>query len=210
MTDKSLRDANVFVAVAQLEAPIGQSHGMTRLRLLDSSSAPLSTLPYFEHGDPGPIVAALAHVPELLPPTASFIGAALGPGAASTRHKEMAILRTSAIQGCQYCTRAHTVASLASGLTDEEVHALRNEQPWTESFPSEDEQALLAWIDAMASTGPVDELTWATARTRWPDHLLIELAVTIGATILLNRFATGFELPTSVDVAERLAAGGWA
>lgn len=183
---------------------------MNRLTLVDAASAPLASAPYFQDGDPGAIVAALAQVPELLAPTIGFIGAALGPGAASTRHKEMAILRTSAVQGCRYCVQAHTVVARDAGLTVEEVGVLRDQELAADGFADAAEQGLLTWIDAMARTGAVPDGVWDDARAFWPEHILIELSVTIGATILLNRFATGFEIPTAPNVLDRLDADGWA
>lgn len=184
---------------------------MARTRLLDASTAPISSQRFFEGGDPGPIVAALAQVPELLAPTVEFIGAALGPGAAATRHKEIAILRTSALKECRYCTQAHTVVSLDSGLTPDEVTALRGDLPLDAAFSDPAEHALVEWIDAMAgASGPVPDQLWDGVRACWPEHILVELSVTIGATLFLNRFATCFELPTSPDVRDRLATEGWA
>jgi AhpD family alkylhydroperoxidase len=183
---------------------------MPRIELLDASTAPMTAQSYFSGDDPGPIVAALANVPELLGPTLGFVGAALGPGATSTRHKEFAILRTSALLGCRYCIHAHTTVALDVGLDDPEVRALRGEAPIEEAFPDPAEQALIRWIDAMAgASGPVPDDVWEAARSSWADHLLVELSVTIGATIFLNRFATGFELPTAAGVLERLEREGF-
>ncbi|MEO6317538.1 MAG: carboxymuconolactone decarboxylase family protein [Acidimicrobiales bacterium] len=182
---------------------------MSRVQLLDVDTAPLSSKAYFEGGDPGPVVAALAQVPELVAPTAAFIGAALGPGASSARHKEMAILLASSVQGCRYCVQAHTVVSLDAGLSADEVRGLRGELPIAEAFEEASEQALATWIEAMARPGPVTELVWESARAFWPEHILVELAVTIGATLLLNRFATGFELPSAASVVDRLTAEGF-
>lgn len=73
------------------------------------------------------------------------------------------------------------------------------------------ERALIGWIDALAgATGAVPDDVWLTARTHWPAHVLVELSVTVGATMMLNRFATGFELPTSASVLRRLDAEGLA
>ena len=184
---------------------------MSRIQLLDASTAPMTAASYFAGGDPGPIVAALANVPELLGPTLGFIGAALGPGATTTRHKEFAILRTSALLGCRYCIHAHTTVALDVGLVDVEVRALRGEVALEEAFTEPSEVALIRWIDAMAgASGPVPDDVWAAARSFWADHLLVELSATIGATMFLNRFATGFELPTSSAVLERLEQEGFA
>jgi len=67
-------------------------------------------------GDPGPIVAALAQVPELLQVAVPFIGAALGPSGIDWRSKEIVIVRTSALAGGHYCVAAHTVVALDAGL----------------------------------------------------------------------------------------------
>jgi len=182
---------------------------MPRVELLNVTNAPLTVQTYFAQGDPGPIVAALANVPELLGSTLGFVGVALGDGAASTRHKEFAILRTSVLQGCRYCIHAHSAVSLDVGLSVDEIRALRGEGPVESAFSDDAEQALIRWIDAMAgATGPVPDDVWTAARETWPDHVLVELSVTIGATMFLNRFATGFELPTSSDVIARLEAVG--
>ncbi len=189
--------------------PVGQTGIVPRLDLLDAETAPLTASSYFAGGDPGPIVAALANVPELLAPTLGFIGAALGDGAASTRHKEFAILRTSALQGCRYCIHAHTTVALDVGLTDVEVRALRGEVSIEEAFTDDADLRLIRWIDAMAgATGPIPNEVWEAARASFPNHLLVELSATIGATLFLNRFATGFELPTSDETLARLEQEG--
>lgn len=178
---------------------------MARVELLDAASAPLLAQACFGNGDPGPIVAALATVPELLGPTLGFVGAALGDGAVSTRHKEFAILRTSVLQGCRYCIHAHTAVALDAGLSVDEVRALRGEVPIEVGFPDDAERALIGWIDAVAgAAGPVLDDVWTAARARWLAHELVELTVTIGATMFLNRLATGLELPSSTAVFDRL------
>ena len=96
---------------------------MSRVSLLDAETAPITTQQYFQDGDPGPIVAALATVPELVGPTLAFVGAALGAGAVGPRYKEFAVLRSSALQGCEYCIHAHTTVALDVGLTSTEVAA---------------------------------------------------------------------------------------
>jgi AhpD family alkylhydroperoxidase len=182
---------------------------MPRIDLLDAETAPINARNYFSGGDPGPIVAALANVPELLGPILGFIGPALGDGAVPTRHKEFAILRTSALQGCQYCIHAHTVVALDVGLSSDEVRGLRGEVALDDAFTDPAEVSLIRWIDAMAgATGPVPDDVWDAARSSFADHLLIELTATIGATLFLNRFATGFELPTSAGTHDRLGQEG--
>ena len=182
---------------------------MARVELYDAIRAPITTQQFFVGGDPGPIVAALATVPELVAPTVGFISAALGAGAVGIRYKEFAILRTSVLQGCKYCIQSHTSASLDVGLSTNEVRALRGEVPTEDAFPSLAERALIGWIDALAgATGPVPDDIWSAARAHWDESALVEVAVTVGATMFLNRFATGLQLPTADSVLMRLSAEG--
>lgn len=181
---------------------------MSLVPLVDQRSAPLLMRPYFEGGDPGPLVGALAQVPELAELAIPFLGAALGPSAVSFRHKEIAVLRTSANLSCRFCVDAHTVVAYESGLDDAEVAALRGEGD-LDAFDDPAEIALIAWIDALSTgTGAVDDEIAERASSSFGDHRLVELTVTVGATMLLNRFASGLRLPTSPDTIARLAEHG--
>jgi len=184
---------------------------VTGVRLITAEQAPLLARPYFANGDPGPIVAALAHVPELLEVTMPFLDAALGPSAVDARTKELVILRTSARLGCRYCVQTHTVAACDTGLSRAEVAALRGEAPVDGAFGSPRELALLAWTDAVAlGPGPVPPAARAALLAQFEDPEIVELTLLVAATAMLNRFCTALELPTSQRVLRRLAAERWA
>ncbi|MBN9098182.1 MAG: carboxymuconolactone decarboxylase family protein [Pseudonocardia sp.] len=179
------------------------------MRLIEADQAPLLARPYYAGGDPGPIVAALAQVPELLQVALPFIGMALGPSGIDWRTKEIVIVRTSALAGCRYCVQAHTVVALDAGLTHREVAALRGELPVSELFTAARELALLRWIEIVSEgSGPVDDDARRDVLAHWADHEVVELTAVIGATLLLNRFATALGLPTSADTLDRLAREG--
>jgi AhpD family alkylhydroperoxidase len=183
---------------------------VTGMRLVEPGQAPLLARRYYQGGDPGPIVAALAHVPELLEVTMPFLDAALGPSAVDARTKELVILRTSARLGCRYCTETHTVVARTTGLSVEEVAALRGQQPLEAAFTDPRELALLRWVDVVAvGPGPVPEAARRAARAHLDDPDLVELTLLVGATLLLNRFCSALELPTSPKVLRRLAEEGW-
>lgn len=86
------------------------------VRLLGADQAPLLARAYYAEGDPGPIVAALAQVPELLEVVMPFLGTAFGPTAIPWRTKEIVILRTSSQLDCRYCIQSHTTVALDAGL----------------------------------------------------------------------------------------------
>ena len=180
---------------------------MSRVELITPEAAPLIVRPYFEGGDPGPIAASMAQVPELLDVAMPFLGAALGPSSVSLRAKEIVILRTSAVMQCRYCVGAHTPEALDAGLNRDEVEALRDERPIDDAFTDPGESALIGWVDAVAlGKGPVDDETAAQFTSTWPEHHVVEITVLVGATMLLNRYCSALELPLSTSTLERLAA----
>jgi AhpD family alkylhydroperoxidase len=183
---------------------------VTGVRLIEGEQAPLLARHHYAKGDPGPIVAALAHVPELLEVTMPFLDVALGPSAVDARTKELVILRTSAVMGCRYCTQTHTVVARNAGLSVEEVAALRGEAPLEAAFTDPRERALLGWVEVVVGPGQVPEAARRAARAHLEDPELVELTLLVGATLLLNRFCTALELPTSPKMLGRLATEGWA
>ena len=184
---------------------MGRSHSPA-ITLIEPDDAPLLARPYYAGGDPGPIVAALAQVPELLAVTMPFLGTVLGPSAVPMRTKELVILRTSARAACRYCVESHSVVARQVGLSVAEVRALRGEAPLEVTFPEKAERALLGWCDAVVGTGPVDPTVRDRLRAVFADHEVVELTLLAGATLLLNRFCSALELSTSSSVLARLAA----
>lgn len=185
----------------------GACDGGPRVALIDSGSAPLLARPYFESGDPGPIVASLAQVPELLGPTLPFLGTVLGPSWIEPRDKEIVILRTSSVMACRYCTEAHSVVALDTGLCLAEVRALRGELQVIDVFTNDGDRALIAWCDAVAH-GAESDIRTARAALVLDDARVVELTLLAATTVMLNRYATALALPTSPDVLDRLAKEG--
>jgi AhpD family alkylhydroperoxidase len=184
---------------------------VTGVQLVPTEQAPLLARPYYARGDPGAIVAALAHVPEVLEVAMPFIDTVLGPSSLDARAKEIVILRTSGRLGCRFCVQTHTVAALKAGLSPGEVRALRGAAPRTPTFRDPGELALLDWVDAVAlGPGPVPVAAREALRSRVGDPALVELTLLVGATVMLNRFCTALELPTPPKVMARLAAEGLA
>jgi AhpD family alkylhydroperoxidase len=182
---------------------------MSRVPLVEQSQAPLPVRAFYSKRDPGPITKSLAHVPELLTATAPFLGAIYGESAVALRLKEIVVLRTSARLNCRYCVQAHTVVARDAGLSRAEVLALRDEVGTPDSFSDPRERALLQWADVLATgNGPVSEEVAAELQAHFSPAEIVELTLVAGATIMLNRYCTALDLPTSAGTLERLAAEG--
>jgi AhpD family alkylhydroperoxidase len=183
---------------------------VSRVELITADRAPLLARPFFAAGDPGPITAALAQVPELLEVAGPFLGATLGQGALDPRTRELVILRTSAAARCRYCVDTHTVVARDLGLSMDEVRALRGERRVDAAFPEAREQAVLAWTDAVAGGGAVPGEVHAALRAHLADHEVVELTLLAATTLLLNRFCTALQLPVADGTLARLAEEGFA
>lgn len=180
---------------------------MSRVPLVDAASAPLTARRYYQDGDPGPLVAALATVPELLDVALPFLSVVLGVSSLNARTKEIVIVRTSVLLRCDYCINSHSLVALDSGLTIAEVRGLRGVS--VSGLADEREDALLAWVDAVAvGTGVIDDMVAARLESSFADHEVVELTLLIGATMMLNRFCTALELPTAPEVTQRLTENG--
>jgi len=162
-----------------------------RVELLTRERAPLLARPYYERGDPGPIAAALANVPELMEVALPFIGTVYGPTSLPPRLKEIVILGVSAANRCRYCTETHTGVARRLGFGPEELAALRGEAPPPGSW-SERERALLAFSEALSSR-PAEAVD--LLRPHFGEPEIVELVTLGSATVMLNRFATALELP---------------
>jgi hypothetical protein len=65
---------------------------------------------------------------------------------------------------------------------------------------------VLDWCDAIVGTGPVDPVTGGRLLGFFAEHEVVELTLLATSTLLLNRFCTALELPTSSAALARLAA----
>ncbi len=184
----------------------------TAVALIEADQAPILARPFYPtEGSPSPITASLAHVPEVLEATLPFIGRILGPTAIDARTKEIVIVRTSALMECRYCVETHTAVALDSGLSRDEVRALRGEGDVEAVFTDPGELALLAWVDAVAlGRGAVPEEITARAKGAMGAPELVELTLVAATTLMLNRYCSALGLPTGAATLARLSEEGFA
>jgi len=183
-------------------------HPPARVALLDERRAPLPAKKYFADGDPGPIVASLAHVPELLEVSLPFISRALSGVTVDARTAELVIVRASAMLSCTYCTLTHGAIALDSQVTPQEVVALCD-PAGLGAFLDAREAALLAWVDAFATgRGEVPGEIANELAAHFDEATVVEVAMMAGCTIMLNRCCTSLRLPPSPSSLSRLADAG--
>jgi AhpD family alkylhydroperoxidase len=182
---------------------------MSIVSLLNAETAPETVRQFFAGGDPGPIASSLAHVPDIMQKALPFIGATLGPSSIDKRTKEIVILRASAVQQCKYCVNTHSFVARYYGLSKDEVKALQSNGDATTVFAHEREKLLIRWTNAVA-IGPqeISKDLKKEFKKHFKDAEVVELTLLVGATVMLNRYATALELPVAAAHLEFLKNEG--
>jgi alkylhydroperoxidase family enzyme len=128
----------------------------------------------------------------------------------SPRQREIVILRCAAVKQSTYEWHQHVRIARDAGLSTAEINAVRE---WRDAPAfSEDERALLAYVDALASAPrPDDAVFAAVARDRSPGEILGVTAL-ITAYFLLAQIMAALDLETEGpfvgwDVATPAASG---
>lgn len=168
---------------------------MSRLRLLARDEAPLLARPiYADDGSASPLKRALANAPDELETFLPFLGQIFGEGAIDLATKELVVVRVSHLNACRYCLAAHRPLALESGVAAEQLAAICDEAPL--DGLSARERTLVEWVDRyVLDPGGIDDDLVARVLDHVRDDQLVELALLIGATQLLNHFCTAFDIP---------------
>lgn len=139
------------------------------------------------------IFGVMAHRAEALKYFLPFFNAVVAQGTVAPRYKELAYLKTSMLNGCQYCTRAHVAAAKRVGITDEQVKAI---QFYAESSQfDEKDKAVLLYAERMTRgasamrQGSVDALA-----QHFNEGEIVELALVVCLANFTNRFNDALQI----------------
>ena len=66
----------------------------------------------------------MARVPEAFATFVPFYSAVIDHGTVERKYKELAYLKASLINGCEYCFRAHSASGKKNGVTEQQIQAL--------------------------------------------------------------------------------------
>jgi AhpD family alkylhydroperoxidase len=93
----------------------------------------------------------MAHKPNVLQPFLDFYKQVWAAGALDPKIKELAYLRTSLMNGCTYCSRAHTASAKRRGVTEEQVQALKEPGGSHRDVFTAEEQAALQFAERLTA-----------------------------------------------------------
>ncbi len=168
---------------------------MSRLRLLECDEAPLLARGiYSPEGEASALMRSLANAPDLLETLVPFMGQINDEGSVDLATKELVVVRVSKLNNCRYCLTSHRPIAIEVGVPAAQVAAICDEAPLDTLPPRE--RTIVEWVDAyvLDAAGISDELA-ARVLDVLRDDQLVELTLLAGATEMLNKYCTAFDIP---------------
>lgn len=137
------------------------------------------------------VIKAMANAPELLTGFMPYLGATLGKSQVSNDLKELAILTTTKLNGCSYCTAHHTGAGKKAGLTDDKIAAA--DDPSSGAL-DEREKAVVQYAKELAQNVAASDGAINNLKKHFSDAQIAELTMVAGTFHVLTRFADTFKV----------------
>jgi len=141
----------------------------------------------------------MAHKPNVLGPFLDFYKQVWAPGALDPKIKELAYLCTSLMNGCTYCSRAHTASAKRRGVTDEQVQALKEPGGSSRDIFSEEERAAIQFAEQLTAwPAAIQPADLETLGRFFNIEQIEELVLAVATANLTNRFNEGMKTPVDV------------
>jgi alkylhydroperoxidase family enzyme len=116
------------------------------------------------------------------------------------RAREIVILRAAFLEQSRYEWHQHVRIARSVGMSDEEINAVRD---WEASKAfTDDERALLAYVDEMAKGRPGDRAFAALAKGRQPGEIM-------GITVLISLYFSLARIMAALDLETEDPFVGW-
>lgn len=160
--------------------PISRDNAEADLRTFyDQLSEKFGRMPNF--------FAVMAHRPRVLKHFLPFYASIMADGTIEAKHKELAYLKTSRLNGCAYETRAHTGAAKRAGLSETQIEEIDFYQR-SRAF-DEKEKAILLYAERMTrGAAALRERALQEMRKHFSEDQIVELTLIIAAANFTNRF----------------------
>lgn len=135
----------------------------------------------------------VAHRPEIFETMIAHFEAVLNTGTVPLRLKELAIVRTSQVNGCAYCLGSHTRIALRLGWTEEQIAGLPDYARRTDF--TEAEKAALRLAEQMTlDANHIPDEDFAELRRHFDEGEIVELMAAIGLFNYFNRFNNALQM----------------
>ena len=137
-----------------------------------------------------------AHSPNLARWFLGLVAAVRQPhvGAVSdVRLRNLATIKTSMVNACNYCASHTSIYGKALGITDEKLNALQSDAYRSSPLFDEREKAAIAWSEAVTlNTAKSDKALWETMRRLFSDAEIVEITMASAMFNMINRLNDTF------------------
>lgn len=141
----------------------------------------------------------MAHRPAVFKSFVALYTAAINQGTIEPRYKELAYLKTARINGCEYCTRAHTASGKGHGITEEQLAAIdffrRSSQ-----FDEKDKATLLYAERVTRGASALRERALEELSKYYTEDQIVELTLVICVANFTNRFNDALQIQPDLGV----------
>jgi uncharacterized peroxidase-related enzyme len=129
----------------------------------------------------------MARVPEAFANFLPFYTAVIEHGTVPRKYKELAYLKTSLINGCEYCFRAHSASGKKNGVTDEQINALGffHRSP---AFDAQEKAVMLYAERVTRGASGIRPAALDELKQYFNDDQIVELTLAIAVANFTNRF----------------------
>jgi len=121
----------------------------------------------------------------------------------TSKIKEMAVIKTSKINGCAYCYAHNTSLGAAAGITEDQVLVIDGDDYMTSDLLSPREKAAVLWADHVTHNTVRDHPEVRDqVRAHFSDAEMVELTLISGMFNMFNRFmdCMGVPMDTQKDI----------
>jgi len=129
----------------------------------------------------------MARVPEALATFVPFYAAVIEHGTVERKYKELAYLKTSLINGCEYCYRAHSASGKKNGVTDDQIKALAFFHR-SSAFDAQEKAVILFAERVTRGASAIRPAALDELRQYFNDDQIVELTLAISVANFTNRF----------------------
>lgn len=115
-------------------------------------------------------------------------------GVLGVRIKALAILKTSMLNGCDYCIGHNTQLGRAVGFSDDQIEALEGDYLGSDLFTA-DEKAAIAWAECLTlRTYREKPEVMEELKKHYSDEQIVEITMVSGFFNFWNRFTDGLQV----------------
>src|SRR5260370_40438225 len=138
--------------------------------------------------------ALMARRPGALKALLPFLSEALDEGTVEPRLKELAYLKTSIVNGCQYCTNAHTASSKRGVITEQQIQEVLFYER-SQAFDEKEKATLLFAEQVTRGAATIRQPTLELLGKFFTEDELVEITQVIAVANLTNRFSDALQIP---------------